>query len=853
MSIISKIKSLISEIESLLKKQNLQLNENNEINDLIKTKRELIKRIQNEFLGEVRGIRIIFSYLNFKKNKLLYVFLQYLQKQLYYLKNLIEKEVSLNENNDIRREIDILQFELKTILEVKNNEDFMKLIELYVKVHHNEKKVLRKHKKLINEREIEILISNSYSNYEYLDKLKKVFSTNEGILILKILKENCQNNITYEIILETGFAYGILKNPRVQQLESTDLLKFVKIFVNLKKDCQNDEAYSNILETGFAYGILKSPRVQQLESTDLLKFVKIFVNLKKDYKKSDELYENILKWGFARGILKYFKVQQLEVNKFLEIIEVFGREFSKLKNIEREIVESLIILIEKVLINLNFKDYKKKLELLINFLNKQVRNSKNKNSIIKTLENFNQDWIISYIIIYYLKYRQKSLISFIRNINIINELNLDINIRFLEKSIKPLTEMNEKELEIVFSTKENEKTNLENFYLEICSELDYKNEKELNQLKNYISQVKSKILKKEFDKILYCNYLKPLTDIFANLILNYFDNFKKSKIEHKFIQDFNLKKINYDLINEDFLEVYTMYLSDRLCKNKDIAFNLLKNYLEENCYPQKSLLKSYPYNLENNLNWVKNQFGSGFLGMLKARRFFSENREKFSVEESFNKKREEAEIKNLKHHLDISNNILKKYEIEIFDNYEDLAKYFSNKKNIENLKEKINENDFNNLELQVNSIKKILSSKTKEEISEISIYLELNPIKICLMGNKVDGSCLSFYNSDHENNYYWSVFSNMVDMNKLVFYIKDENKNIISRVLCCFNNDKTLMRFNLYSKGKIGEKYNLDKYFDVYIKKLAKKFDIKLSNELDNENLNCEDWYVDYVYKFENI
>ena len=799
MSIINKIENLINEIESLLNKQNLELNENTEINDLIKTKRELIKRIEKEFLQSKRGIGRVLSHLDEEQNRHILNFLEYLLEKLSYLKGLIEKKLVLEKRDEIKREIEILHFELKTILEIENNKDFKNLVGLYTRVSQNEEKVLENHKNLINEEDIKILTSNSNFSEEYKNKLKKIFSTNKGILILKLLRQNCEKNETYKNILDWGFVYGILENPKVQQLEVKELLEVIREFINLRKDCESDETYKSILFRGFANGILENP-----------------------------------------------KIQQLEVKELLEVIKIFGREFSKLKYIETKIFKSLNILIEKIILDLNFKNYEEKITLIVNFFNKQIRNSKDKIKMIKNLENFNQNQIISYILLYYIKYRKKSLINFIQNINIINELNLDINIRFLEKSIKPLTEMNEKELEIVFSTKENEKTNLENFYLEICSELDYKNEKELNQLKNYISQVKSKILKKEFDDSLYKNYLKPLTNIFANLILNYFDNLKKDKIENKFIQDFNLEKINYELVDENFLEVYKMYSSNRLTENKEIAFNLLKNYLEGNCYPQKSLLKSYPYNLENNLNWIKNQFGGGFFGVLKARRFFSENREEFLVEESSDKENEEAKIKNLQHHLEVSNRVLKNYEIEIFEDYEVLVKYFSNEKNIENLKEKINENDFNNLELQVNSIKKILSSKTRKEISKISIYLELNPIKICLMGNRVDGSCLSFYNSNN----YWSVFSNMVDMNKLVFYIEDENKNIVGRVLCCFNDDKTLMRFNLYSKGGIGEKYGLDKYFDFYIKKLAKKFGIKLSNELGIKNLNCEDWYDDPIYYF---
>ena len=705
-----------------------------------------------------------------------------------------------------------------------------------------------------------IILLYSFSSQILNHSKIKEIEIDELLKVIKVfgkafidLREDCQGDETHRIILENGF-HMILNHSKIKEIEIDELLKVIKVFgkafIDLRKDCQGDETHRITLSPGLNYVILQNSKIKEIEIDELLKVIKVFgkafIDLRKDCE-SDETYRSILYWGFANGILKNPKIQQLEGNELLEVIKVFGKAFCNLKYIEQDIFEYLNILIEKIIFDLNFKNYEEKINLIVNFFNKQIRNSKDKRKIIKKLENFNQNKIISYIIIYYIKYRQKSLIDFIQNINIINELNLDINIRFLEKSIKPLTEMDERELKLVFSISDNEKTNLENFYNEICPKLNYENEKELNQLKNYISSINYKIKKQEFDNILYENYLKPLTDIFANLILNYFDNLKKYKIENKFIQDFNLEKINYELVDENFLEVYKMYSSNRLTENKETAFNLLKNYLEGNCYPQKSLLKSYPYNLENNLNWIKNQFGSGFFGVLKARRFFSENREEFLIKESSDN--EEEKNKTLQHHLEVSNRILKKYEIKVFENYEVLVKYFSNEKNIENLKEKISENDFNDLELQVNSIKNILSSKTKKEISKVSIYLELNPIKICLMGNRVDGSCLSFYNLA---NNYWSVFSNMVDMNKLVFYIEDDFKNVMGRVLCCFNKDKTLMRFRLYSKGGIGEKYNLNKYFDIYIKKLAKKFNIKLSNKLDVEKLNCRNWYIDPIYMFTN-
>ena len=257
MSIINKIEILINEIESLLKNQNLGLNENTEINDLIKTKRELIRRIEKEFLERcMEGIKRALSYLNEEQNKSIFEFLGYLQSQLFYLKDLIEKELVLDKSGEIEREIEILHFELKTILGIKDNEYFKNLVGLHTRVSQNEGKVLKQHKNLISE-EIKILTSTFNFSKEYREKLKEVFSTNKGIFLLRLLKENCENDKTYKDILGYGFAYGILQNTKIQQLEVNELLEVIREFVNLRKDCEGDGTYQNILFYGFAYGILQ--------------------------------------------------------------------------------------------------------------------------------------------------------------------------------------------------------------------------------------------------------------------------------------------------------------------------------------------------------------------------------------------------------------------------------------------------------------------------------------------------------------------------------------------------------------------------------------------------------------------
>ena len=569
MSIINKIEDLLNEIESLLKNQNLELKENTEINDLIKTKRELIEKIQKEFLESEEGIKRAISHLNLRQNRDVLNFLEYLQMQLSYLKNLIEEELVLDKSEDIEREIEVLHFELKTILKIKDNKYFKNLVGLYVRVSQNQEEVLGEHKNLVSREEIEVIYSNNNFSEEYENKLRRAFSTNKGIFLLNLLGENCQGyHQEYEVILKYGFGGGILKNSKIQQLEVNELLEVIKIFgmefINLRRNCQIFQDYKNILKFGFYNFVLENLKIRQLEVNELLGAIKIFgeefINLRRNCQSVKD-YENILRDKFNFKISNIPKVRQLEVNELLEAIKIFEKIFLNFRNIEIKNIKSMYFLIEKIIIDLNDKNYEEKIKLIINFFNKQVRNSKDKRKIIEKLENFNQNKIISYILLYYMKYRPKSLIDFIENINVINDLKLEINIRFLEKSIKPLTEMNKRELEVNFSTRKNEKTNLENFYLEICSKLNYKSEKELKQLNNYIIQVRYKIQKEEFDNILYEKYLKPLTDIFANLILNYFDNLVKDET----IKKYNLnKEEKLKLVPKDFLSIF-----DKLQIKKD--------------------------------------------------------------------------------------------------------------------------------------------------------------------------------------------------------------------------------------------------------------------------------------------
>jgi acyl carrier protein len=97
------------------------------------------------------------------------------------------------------------------------------------------------------------------------------------------------------------------------------------------------------------------------------------------------------------------------------------------------------------------------------------------------------------------------------------------------------------------------------------------------------------------------------------------------------------------------------------------------------------------------------------------------------------------------HHLKVAKEKLEILEIkENFDNPGKLINFFETK--LKKVEEKYDKNIFDDLAFQVESIKKLFTSSKSRKISKIKIYHELNPIKKAMMGNWVDGSCLSFYN-----------------------------------------------------------------------------------------------------------
>jgi hypothetical protein len=149
--------------------------------------------------------------------------------------------------------------------------------------------------------------------------------------------------------------------------------------------------------------------------------------------------------------------------------------------------------------------------------------------------------------------------------------------------------------------------------------------------------------------------------------------------------------------------------------------------------------------------------------------------------------------------------------------------------------------------LQIQSINNLLKTSKAKDITSITIYRETNPLNVTMMWNWVDGSCLSFYSTVWN---YWSTATNALDINKWVYYIKDQTGNIIWRVLTAIDNNWKLLRFRLYKKGNID--INLDTHVDEYLKWIAHEVWLWINGDISKVKLlNWEKWYEDPVQTIE--
>ncbi|UFX83225.1 hypothetical protein [Candidatus Absconditicoccus praedator] len=370
----------------------------------------------------------------------------------------------------------------------------------------------------------------------------------------------------------------------------------------------------------------------------------------------------------------------------------------------------------------------------------------------------------------------------------------------------------------------------------------------LNQLKDKLVQKKLR----EFDNLLANGNIKGLEKLLMENLIEYFINtyYRKRKIkiasnikkelgEHISIGDIDIEKID----RQEFKESYKMALSTQI--NKKQINKLLIDYFKGK-FDNLEDGKLNQYDTKRNKKWLRKH-----LNKKQQKIWLSRNTKIINVLGDEDNQAENIESR-IDHHFEVAirkineiNSLGFDFEVE-FDSSGNLVNYFNSeiKKSKKQIKEASSEEDlFDDLELQIREIEELFKGKKSKEANKIIIERELDPLNSLMMGNRVEGSCLSF-NRGLGN--YYSVISNTIDVNKAVFYVKDENYNILGRCLVTIGNDNKISRYKMYYNGNVSA--SIDNYFDKYIKELSEKLGLQLNGSSRRvKKIECDKWYDDGI------
>lgn len=186
--------------------------------------------------------------------------------------------------------------------------------------------------------------------------------------------------------------------------------------------------------------------------------------------------------------------------------------------------------------------------------------------------------------------------------------------------------------------------------------------------------------------------------------------------------------------------------------------------------------------------------------------------------------------------------ILKNYLLGNFDNIEE-QKQFDTWANRAWLKLNLNEEQ---QKIWLSKNKETFfyekGEQSKEKVGKIIIEKELDPLNILMMWNRVNWSCFSFYSP--WKNFAYAV-ANAVDVNKWVFFIKNEKWNLIWRTCITIWKNKNLVNYKIY-KTWIWENLELDYIFAEYLAILSKKMKMMISSKkVQTDTIECKESYFD--------
>lgn len=756
----------------------------------------------------------------------------------YILLDIIKNIYSIDEFNKLSND-DLFIYFIKNTKEknLKNIVDLYNITswEEFELIYNNE--LLRNLLEFAKEENLEFII-RIFNNVEDFQKIYK------NTYMVNVLKNSKEENFRYVIKL---YELELLQNPDnfyvsnnvLNILKYSDLHK-LKYIIDL---CNNSQDFENICNNENLMEVLNLWKEENIEllinlfdNLEELNYylnnrkivrilifwkknnIKLIMNLSNSLQEFSEICKNIN----ILDIMQYTKEEYLEYIIYLYNI----KNINELEDVfDNEIIFDIWEIAQAE--NINFLNQYRNHNLsynINNYIKKRILVSQNNSQKFFT-KNFPKYKNFSKLFEYYINNKQKSFFDLLEKIKFVEEYWLNINID---------------KFEII--------ENFENYWNIDFEELRKNFEKiiDLNQEKQ-----KNKLLRK-FDNFVKSKNFDWLKNFLAENLIKYFDRIYDKKLKIRIINElrknlwwniniWNIKK--YKINDFDFIEAYKMSINPAY--NKDQINSLLYNYL---LWKFENIQDCKQYDTENNNKWLAEN-----LTEEQQKIWLSSNREEISLDQEINDKSInnlnnliEENYNNCINIINLINELWFNFKTN-FDKYWQLLEYYNI--HIKNCNKDIEKRDKQNLtqdlENQINLIKKLFKEKKWKNSKKIIIEKELNPIKCLMMWNVVDWSCMSFY--FHESNYY-SCISNTIDVNKWIFYIKNEKWNILWRCIITIWNDKKISRYKMWYSSNINEP--IDKYFDDYTIKLSKKMWLKLNWDQNKvENIECDKWYKDWVKK----
>jgi len=739
----------------------------------------------------------------------------------------------------------------------KINKDDFELIEWFIETKSEYVKILKKYREDFSYKLLDLL-----SQWKILEEFEDFCNSKNIRYVLKYWKEK---NLEYVISLcktpeeikalfdNWSVRYVLINWQEIKLLYFIDLYQ-IKTPEEFEALCNNENIRNivkwwkekNLEYVINLYQIKTSEDFEELFNNENTKDVLIWwkeknleyvINLYQI--KTPEEFEALCNNENIKAVLEEWKEKNLEyVINLCRTPEDF-EEFYKKMNI----YDFISILKDKIfssaIINLIWEINDKQKWKLLEFINKKVLSSKQNIRIF--FENNIKPWkIFNNFFFYYLENKQKSLISTLQQLDIIKylELNLDIE-KF--KTIYDFVDENWK-----IDYKKLRKNYEKMLYLNWINEQQIN--KKLNKFNNFVKAKNNKWLEKELVE----NLIKYFNRLFnEKLKIKIISEIKKN-LWNWYI-DFN-EILDEKINNPFFIEAFKISMNPKY--NKKHIDKLLLKYLKWEFDKPLSIDNLNQYNTEKNKEWLEEK-----LSKEQQEIWLSKNEIKIDLEnkeiknkdlENWNKEdnlKQNIEAR-INHHLEVAirkiediNKLWFEFKTKWFDWWK-LVNYFNWTINKEKnkIKEK-NENLYEDLKLQTKLIEELFIKRKAKKANSITIYKEQDPLKTLMMWNWVEGSCLSYYNK--VKNYY-SVISNTIDVNKWVFYIRNEKWELLWRCLVTIWNDKKLSRYKMYYSWNVN--IPIDSYFDEYIKSLAKKMWLKLNWDEDEvKNIECDDWYPDWI------